>query len=438
MVEVLTVIMMMAAIIFLGVFGEIIFTKTRIPDVLWLVILGIIIGPVFGIVSPDTLWVIAPLFSALALMIILFEGGLDLQIYKVIKEAPKGFLLAVTGFVLSIIGIMLVTEGLAFLGILQNWSLLNGLLLGAIVGGSSSLVVLPLAKKARLGGKLTDVLSIEAAATDALAVIVVFALIQFIVIPGTGFQEIANNIVGSFAIGAVIGAITGIMWLYVLRAFKGHRHHYMLTFAFLLLLYAMVDYIGGSAAIAILAFGLMLGNGKAISKMLQLSERISLDDDVKEFHSIISFFIKTFFFAFIGLMLVVELEIALIGIGLAVILLLIRIVSVKINTWKQDITANERHLMYSFMPRGLAAAVLAIMPLAYGIPGTEVFTGIAFTIIVTTIVICTVGVYVFTSKQPKEKITPKSKIEQISTKEGEEPKRFLKLGSGILKTVEKD
>jgi len=64
------------------------FKKTKIPDVLLLIIIGLILGPVLNIVKTDDFGKVGPIFSAIALIIILFEGGLELNI-KHIKEIIK-------------------------------------------------------------------------------------------------------------------------------------------------------------------------------------------------------------------------------------------------------------------------------------------------------------------------------------------------------------
>ncbi len=69
-----------AAIFLIGTFGEVVFTRTRVPDVIWLILVGIFIGPVLGIVTRATLLGIAPYFSALTLVFVLFEGGSRLDL----------------------------------------------------------------------------------------------------------------------------------------------------------------------------------------------------------------------------------------------------------------------------------------------------------------------------------------------------------------------
>ena len=132
--DVLMALLFLAAIIFLGVFGEFIFSRTKVPDVLWLVVFGIIVGPVLGFVSAEALWTIVPVFSAIALIVVMFEGGLHLNIYSVIRNTPLSTSLALVSFALSAAAVTIAAEALAFFGILGNWSIWNGLLLGTILG----------------------------------------------------------------------------------------------------------------------------------------------------------------------------------------------------------------------------------------------------------------------------------------------------------------
>src|SRR3989304_817642 len=88
-----------AVTIFLGVIGEAFFKRTGIPDIAFLMVLGIIIGPVLGIIQPEVVIEIVPYFAALALIIIMFDGGLHLDIKSIAKTAHFALLLAILGFV---------------------------------------------------------------------------------------------------------------------------------------------------------------------------------------------------------------------------------------------------------------------------------------------------------------------------------------------------
>ena len=69
-----------SVVIIMGVLGEAFFKRTGIPDILFLMVLGIIIGPILGIIQPEAVLQIVPYFAAVALIIIMFDGGLKLHI----------------------------------------------------------------------------------------------------------------------------------------------------------------------------------------------------------------------------------------------------------------------------------------------------------------------------------------------------------------------
>ena len=82
--------MIVAALLILGAVGEFIFARTRVPDVIWLVLAGVLAGPVFGIVSPALLQPGIPVFGAIALTVILSGGAFRLQSVGGLGRRPPG------------------------------------------------------------------------------------------------------------------------------------------------------------------------------------------------------------------------------------------------------------------------------------------------------------------------------------------------------------
>src|SRR5579885_597148 len=72
-----------ACIFLTGTLGELVFKRTNVPDVVWLILMGLFLGPLTGLVRADLLAGIAPYFAALTLIVILFEGGIQLNIKEV-------------------------------------------------------------------------------------------------------------------------------------------------------------------------------------------------------------------------------------------------------------------------------------------------------------------------------------------------------------------
>ena len=194
-----------SVVIILGVLGEAFFKKTGIPDIAFLMILGVMIGPVLGIVQPAAVIEIVPYFAALALIIIMFDGGYNLKIGQIIKTAHFSLILVILGFAAAVgtVGVF----GHYGLG----WEWLDSILLGTIVGGSSSIIVFGLVRKLRISDKAKSMLSFESALTDILSTIVAFILFEA-VLSGTFSIDLLGETIGrAIAVGLILGFGVGCL-----------------------------------------------------------------------------------------------------------------------------------------------------------------------------------------------------------------------------------
>jgi cell volume regulation protein A len=399
-----------AVIIILGFLGEEFFNRTSIPDSILLLLFGVILGPIFHLFAHEQLLAITPYFAALALIIILFDGGLNMDIREAIKNSPRALILGITGWILNVIVTALLTK------YLLGWRLLNGLLLGSIVGGGSSIIVIALIRKLGVTEKIETVLSLESILTDVLCTVGAFTVINILVQPqgvegavsgGVDVYGALGSVGTAFGVGILVGLGFGVAWLVILERIKGKPNSYMLTLAMLFLTYVVATNLGGNGALSALFFGLIIGNSRHIAKQLKFRTTISIDNNVRDFHSQISFLIRSFFFVFTGLLFSLSSYFSvLFGLLLSVAFLGIRFVVVKMASVKSELS-DYGTLMTVMFPRGLAAAVLASLPLTMGVPDSQVFPEIAFIVILTTIIITTVGVAVL-KKRKKSSSTKRS------------------------------
>ncbi|OIO24455.1 hypothetical protein AUJ14_06230 [Candidatus Micrarchaeota archaeon CG1_02_55_22] len=394
MSEVLSLFITIGGIIFLGYLGSLFFDKTKIPDLLILIAAGILLGPVLGVADTAFFASLTPFFAALALVVLLFDGGLNLNFARVVNELGRAFVFTIACFVLStllVAGVMVLVFG---------WPLLFGLLLGAVVGGTSSAVVIPLVGKISGNEQTKTVLKLESALTDALCVITAIAVIEIILARVTTIGEIGNSLIGAFSIAAVVGIIASIIWLAVLQRLKGVEFDYLLTLGTVFLLYAVVEGVKGNGAIAVLVFGIALGNAERIAIALnQDPEKYVLEEDIRKFQTEVSFFVRTFFFVYLGLLF--DLYHVSPGAVAVAVVILIAILASRGAITRLLIpggNAGDRMLSFIMIPRGLAAAVLASLPFTMGItldayPFLIVFAQAVFLVILFTNVITTVGVF---------------------------------------------
>ncbi|NWG09317.1 MAG: cation:proton antiporter [Nitrososphaerales archaeon] len=393
--DVASAFILVGTIVIIGFLGSYFFKRTGIPDILILISLGALFGPVLNLVERESLVGVAPIFAALAIAIILFDGGLNLNLHMVIRESPRATILAFLGFFFS----MIITAVFTFF--VLGWGILQGLLLGAIIGGSSSAIVIPLANKINVSQKVSTLLSLESTFTDALCIVFVIAYLQFFTAsPGeSGFAIIARGIVSGFSIGIVIGFASGVLWLKVLSSFTDEPYEDILTLCIALLLYGLSEGAGGNGAITALIFGLVLGNGVKVSDSLYISHPIEASRIMKRFQSEISFIIRTFFFTYLGVILYFyDLRLILIGVFLSFILLLVRYGAVLLSTIKSPIIDIDKNMITVMLPRGLVNAVLFQLIVGYGVGGFEPFQDIVITVIISTVLICTFGAYLLKTR----------------------------------------
>lgn len=386
-----------AIIIFLGVAGEAFFKKTGIPDIAFLMVLGVFIGPILGIIPTSTVIGIVPYFAAVALILIMFDGGLNLDIRNVVKTAHYALVLAILGFLASVLSITLV----AFYGL--NWGLIESVLLGVIVGGSSSIIVFGLVRSLPISDQTRSMLSLESAITDILVTITAFVLIEMLV-SGVFNPEIAiTSFAKSIGVGLLLGFAIGIPWTYATTKFKNAQHSYMLTIGILFVIFFAEKSLGGTGALAPLIFGLMLGNKQTLSKHLKFKlPEISLDDPT---HNQLTFLVRSFFFVFVGLLATLgRIEFVIFGVIGAILIYVVRIPIVSISIRKK-FTKFDNRVTIAMIPRGLAAAVMATIPLTMGIKNAEYYPQIVFVIILSSVIITTVAMSRAKSHMPRDSDT---------------------------------
>lgn len=427
---VISALIILGIIMILGFIGNYIFDKTQIPSIVWLLLFGLIVGFVFNIkggiseINDVLPTLVSEFFAGVAIIIILFDGGINTDLYQLFKGAPRGLLLTISSFFLSIIGTILVIISLSSAGLLDisfENSLIVGTILGGIIAGTSSPIVMPIACKLKnLQEKSKMILSIESIITDPLSIVFVLAGIYMISSNSSNIWLGLRSLVVTFSVGIVIGIAIGLIWLPIMHKVRKEKFSYVLTLAVVFLVYSITTFIVGSenggtgaGAIACLMFGLILGNGKKILKIVNYEgKKFELDEQSRDYHSLVSFLIRTFFFVYLGIMVSFQ-NITFILVGIIVLLALIafRYISIYISAIKGGFEKDDKQTMITMMPRGLAAAILAINfgPFLVGEKGLNLgnnmvgfFQDIAFVVILGTAIICTVGVSVISHYENKK------------------------------------
>ncbi len=367
-----------------------IFSRTRIPDVMLLIIIGICVGPLLlDLTSPEEFGVVGPVFTTITLIIILFESGLALRL-SMLRAALGG---AMALAPLSFFSTMAVVAGFAIW--LTDLEVLPAFILGAIVGSTSETVVIPLIRQLKIKEETKTLLSVESSVNDVLSIVITVALVQAYV--GGGKFEIASisgNLIASFLVALVFGIIGALVWSVLLNKIRALKNAIFTTPAFVFVIYGLVEYFGFSGAIAALAFGITIGNIETIRipifKTLTVKKAVGLNETEKLFFSEVAFLLKTFFFIYLGISLeLISGWFIIVALILTAVAFVLRIPAVKLSI-RQAVGPKDLSVMAVMVPKGLAAVVLASIPLQQGVAGGEIIKNITYGVVLFSIVITSI------------------------------------------------
>lgn len=403
----------LAGIVFLGFILNALFDRLRIASVVPLMLIGLLIGPVFRVVSTgpgSTIAQLTPYVTALAVSFILFDVGLNMRfsrLRRVIVTATKfTFSLEIaTGLVVAL-GAFLAMH-FAF-----GWSLAESLIFGFALSGPSAVIVPTLMKLVKMSDDMKTTLLYESISTDLLELLVPIMLLQIIVSSSAGLGAVIGGALASIVLGALFGFVSAVVWLWVLNRFSkvSRNYSWMLTIAMVLATYGIASLLGLSGAITIFVFGLIFGNlgsmrpKGTIAHEPTFAERyLSMPYDiehVREYQREIVFFTSTFFFVYIGMLFgasQLNATIVVMALLLTLVFVLMRILfAPMLKRYMRGSTVHspEGSVVHYNVARGLSPAIVATLPLAYGIVIPSFLDAIFLVILVSNIA-ATVGIFAF-------------------------------------------
>jgi len=328
-------------IIFAAHFFRALFEKTRVPDVLPLIFIGILVGPLFSILAPEDFGYVGPLLSAVALTLMLFEGGSHLT-FETLKESLKdSVVLAIITFMLTV----LISTGVTYY--LMGNDIIPALFMGTVLGSISPAVVVPIVRMLNLSDNTKSTLVVESAITDVLSIIFALGILKTFPSGHTTIMEfIGSNLIATMAMSLLLGFGGAVTWSTILEKIRKFPNTIFTSLAFLFLLYGLSENLGYSGPISVLIFGIVLANSKKIP--LDILKRFGADH-LTEFTSIektlfseVIFLVKTFFFIYLGMSIQFgNVKVLFIGIILTILiyfgrLILCRFITSKKNTYFRD------------------------------------------------------------------------------------------------------
>ncbi|MFN7327451.1 MAG: cation:proton antiporter [Chitinophagales bacterium] len=385
------VIVFVGITIFLSHWFAALFARLRIPDVIWLFTIGLLLGPIFGVVKTQDFGAVGPVFTTITLVFILFESGIDQRLEPLIHSL--GGTARITTY--NFLGTCLVAGSIVFF--YTDLGVVRSLMLGSIVGGTSSAVVTTLARAFQMREKTRTILVLESAFSDVFTLGIPLALLTTYQIGQWDVGIMTGQMIAAFILAAMLGIAGAFFWSVLLNRMRTLQNTVFTTPAFVFIIYGIVELLNFSGPIAALMFGITLGNidvlGPPILRNVISRKPIALNENEKAFFSEAVFLLRTFFFVYIGIS--VRLEnwwYMVLGGMITGALFLVRIFIVRLSV-PRTTPLKDAAFMAVMIPKGLGAAVLASLPAQKGVAGGDIIQAVVFSIILCSTFMTTILTY---------------------------------------------
>jgi len=371
-------VIIIGAILFLAHFFSYLFEKTSIPDVLLLFLIGVLLGPVTGIINTEAFGETGKVFAVVTLTVILFESGLSVPLKSLFKSFGKAVMFSLLTFVGTVTIITFLSK------IVFGISYFKGFMVGALLWGTASGIVIPLLKKIEVTQETRTALNLESNIDDILSIILIFGVLEASKIGELSFADFATSFGITLFSSLVIGGLGAIAWLPLLKKVRKMKNTLFTTPAFVLMLYGIAELAYGNGALSVLAFGITFGNLDKRSEENSPNKKpkgFRLTDAEKSFFSSLVFLLKTYFFVYMGISMNIKAPFLLWGALVTFLLFLVRGAITEI-LFRDTIPQFDRDVIKFMLPKGLTGmAILALIgdPLLNDISYPIVLFSILFT-----------------------------------------------------------
>ena len=196
----------------------------------------------------------------------------------------------------------------------------------------------------------------------------------------------------SLVFAAVIGILGGSGWLLILGKVRDFPNTISSTIAYAFIVYGVTEFLGFSGAIAALSLGITLTNMEQMGfKRLKWFQKDieALTPIDKAFYRESVFLLKTYFFIYLGISIRFQgWEPVQVAVLMTVLILAMRVVLTRMVFQGPSFSARDAAISSMLAPKGLAAAVLAAVPLQHGVAGAEMIRDTTYMVVLVSIALC--------------------------------------------------
>ena len=349
--------------------------RVRVPGLLLFLALGMMVGSegLGGVEFADV--ELTQTLGTIALVLILFEGGLSAGWNEIRPVLATAMSLAVVGTILT----ALITGGAAIL--LFDLDPLEGLILGSAVAATDSAAIFAVLRGSQLRRQLARTLEGESGVNDPVALLLVVGFIDWIQLPSYGIGDMAVDLVLKLALGAALGVAIGVAarWGFRRADLPTPGLYPVASIASAAVAYGLAEVVGGSGFLSVYITGLVLGTGFVPARQTVIA-----------FHQGVSWVAQISLFFLLGLLVFPSGlgDVAVEGLLLsAVLIFLARPFAALVASTGSAFDFRERMMLGWAGLRGAIPIWLATFPVIAGVEDGALLFNVVFFVVVTSTLI---------------------------------------------------
>jgi len=369
-------ILVAGALFFSSIVATLISARLGAPLLLVFLVIGMaagedgVLGIKFG--NPD----VALLIGSIALVIILFDGGMRTHPDRVRVVLAPAAVLATLGVVLTC-GILGVAASYLF-----DLTLLEGLLLGAILSSTDAAAVFSIFQSAGLHIKerVASTLEIESGSNDPMAVMLTFTLVGVLAGQSELNWSLSTVFFQQAIVGAAVGYGAGRLFVFLCRKLPLSAAFFpLLAVSYALLVYGLTNQFGGSGFLAVYLMGFLIGN----ARLPQIQQILRMHDGLAWLSQIIMFLM-------LGLLVTPSklVDYAILALLLALVMIFIaRPIAVFLSLVPFHFPKKDQVFISWVGLRGAVPIILALFPWLAGVPNKDLYFNVAFFVVIVSLLI---------------------------------------------------
>ena len=371
-------IIVVGIILFISVYASKLSEKVGIPLLLVFLGIGMLLGSegIVGIEFNNVL--VAQTVGMLALIFILYSGGLD-TFWEEIKPVM------INGIILATLGVLLTAVIMAcFIYLILDFTFLESMLLGSIISSTDAAAVFMIlrSQKIKLKNNIGPLLELESGSNDPMAIFLTITILQLIFIPQThSIGEWILQFVTQFAVGGVLGMLCGYLFPKICQHINISQAglYPLISMAWLFMIFGFASFLNGNGYLSIYLAGIITNKYAFPNK-----------SNIIAFHDAIAWMMQIVVFLVLGLLVFPsELpKVAIQALILAFILIfLARPLSIFISLCKSNYNKKEKIYISWVGLRGAVPIILATYPYTYKFESSSTIFNIVFFMVIISVLL---------------------------------------------------